>query len=192
MLYNLDENQSSKDSINLIRGYIITEWHFLYISKIVSRTLCVKTRCTIKGATDFVWAILSFTLRKIQDTYFYLPTRHQSAAQRSGNTWSHSECPWNTGSVTAQPRKKSRSAMKHAVCAKAERDCEHRITMARLVLLSQQKSLHHSLSFLDLHADSNRSSKEVMKWLCYHAPRSVSCNIYLKRKHFSWWVTFLH
>jgi hypothetical protein len=82
--------------------------------------------------------------------------------------------------------------MKHIVYAKAKRDREHSITMARLVLLRQHESLHHSLSFLDLHANCNRSTKQVMKRFCYYVRRSESCNIYLRLQTFTSRVSFLN
>jgi len=110
--------------------------------RVQKRNVPSKARLTLTHLC-FCLGRLSCTLRKTQDTWFCLPIRLQRATQRSGNTRSHSACPWNTGSATAQPRKKSRSAMKHVVCAKVKRDCEHSMTMARLVLLRQQESLHH-------------------------------------------------
>ena len=180
--YNLDRNHSSKESKNFTRSYIITERNFLYIYPWRSHEPCVqkrnvpfKVRLTLTQLC-FCLDHLFLTLSKTQDTCFCLPIRLQRAAQRSGNTRSHSVCPWNTGSVTAQPRKKSRSAMKHVVCAKAKRDCEHSVTMPRLVLLRQQKSLHHSLSFLDLHENCNRFTEKTLKRFYYSVRRSESCN----------------
>lgn len=61
----------------------------------------------------------------------YLIARHQRAVQGRVITRSCSGCHETQGVCVPNLSNRYRSAMKHAVCAKAKRDCEHSIT-ARL------------------------------------------------------------